>query len=100
MAQLVKHPTSAQVMTSQSVSSSPLLGSVLTAQSLKPVSDSVSPFLSSPPHIRGSVLWVRTQVSGASRNTVAKKSLGVMTLLARILPGFIQNALLMSQFVF
>ena len=49
MAQSVKHPTSAQVMISRSVGSSPTLGSVLTAQSLEPVSDSVSPALSAPP---------------------------------------------------
>ena len=49
VAQSVKCPTSAQVMVSQSVSSSPALGSVLTAQSLEPVSDSVSPSLSDPP---------------------------------------------------
>ena len=49
MAQSVKHATSAQVMISQSVGSSPVLGSVLTAQSLEPASDSVSPFLSAPP---------------------------------------------------
>ena len=42
----VKRPTSAQVMISRSVSSSPPSGSVLTAQSLEPVSDSVSPSLS------------------------------------------------------
>ena len=36
MAQSVKHLTSAQVMILQSVSSSPVSGSVLTAQSLKP----------------------------------------------------------------
>ena len=47
--QSVKHLTSAQVMISQSMSSSPASGSVLTAQSLKPVSDSVSPSLSDPP---------------------------------------------------
>ena len=47
MAQLVKCPTSAQVMISQFVSSSPALGSVLTAQSLEPALDSVSP-LSDP----------------------------------------------------
>ena len=40
--QSAKHPTSAQVMISRLVSLSPLLGSVLTAQSLKPASDSVS----------------------------------------------------------
>ena len=42
MDQSVKPLTSAQVMISQSVSSSPTLGSVLTAQSLEPASDSVS----------------------------------------------------------
>ena len=45
VAQSVKHPTSAQVTISQFVSSSPALDSVLTAQSLEPVSDSVSPSL-------------------------------------------------------
>ena len=49
MAQAVKHPTSAQVMISQFVSLSPMSGSVLTAQSLEPASDSVSPSLSAPP---------------------------------------------------
>ena len=48
MAQSVKHPTSAQVMISQLLSSSPMLGSVLTAQSLEPASDSVSSSLSVP----------------------------------------------------
>ena len=42
MAQSVERPTSAHVMISRSVSSSPASGSVLTAQSLEPVSDSVS----------------------------------------------------------
>ena len=42
MAQSVKCPTSAQVLISQFVSSSPALGSVLTAQSLDPALDSVS----------------------------------------------------------
>ena len=49
VAQSVEHPTSAQVMISWFVGSSPTSGSVLTAQSLKPVSDSVSPSLSAPP---------------------------------------------------
>ena len=49
VAQLVQHPTSAQVMILLSVSSGPASGSVLTAQSLEPGSDSVSPHLSSPP---------------------------------------------------
>ena len=46
VAHSVKYPTSAQVMISRSVSSSPASGSVLTTQSLEPVSDSVSPSLS------------------------------------------------------
>ena len=41
----VTRPTSAQVMISRFVSSSPESGSVLTAQSLEPASDSVSPSL-------------------------------------------------------
>ena len=45
MAQLVKHLTSAQVVISWSVGSSPASGSGLTAQSLEPASDSVSPSL-------------------------------------------------------
>ena len=49
VAQSVKRPTSAQVMISRFVGSSPTSGSVLTAQSLEPVSDSVSPSLSAPP---------------------------------------------------
>ena len=49
VAQLVKGPTSAQVTMSQFVGLSRKLGSVLTAQSLEPASDSVSPSLSAPP---------------------------------------------------
>ena len=41
VAQSVERPTSAQVMILRFVSSSPALGSVLTAQSLEPASDSV-----------------------------------------------------------
>ena len=41
VAQSVKRPTSAQVMMLWFVGSSPASGSVLTAQSLEPVSDSV-----------------------------------------------------------
>ena len=48
VAQLIKHPTSAQVMISWFESSSPESGSVLTAWSLEPASDSVSPSLSAP----------------------------------------------------
>ena len=49
VAQSVKGPTSAQVMISQLVNSSPVSGSVLTAQNIEPASDSVSLFLSAPP---------------------------------------------------
>ena len=45
MAQSVERPTSAQVMILWFMSSSPALGSVLTARSLEPALDSVSPSL-------------------------------------------------------
>ena len=47
-AQLVKRLTSAQVMISWFMGSSPMWSSVLTAQSLEPASDSVLPSLSAP----------------------------------------------------
>ena len=46
MAQSVRRPTSAQGMISWFVGSSPTSGSVLTAQSLEPASDSAP-----PPHL-------------------------------------------------
>ena len=49
VAQSVKGLTSAQVMLSRFVSSSPMSGSVLSAQSLEPASDPVSLSLSTPP---------------------------------------------------
>ena len=48
VAQSLKHLTSAQVTISQLVGWSPASGSLLTAQSLDPISDSVSPSLSLP----------------------------------------------------
>ena len=49
MAQSVKRPTTAQVVISQFVSSSPTSGSALTAQSLEPALDSASfPLCPSP----------------------------------------------------
>ena len=48
-AQSVKRPTSAQVMMSWFMGLSPASGSVLTAQSLEPAWDSVSPSLSDLP---------------------------------------------------
>ena len=47
-AQSVKHPTLAHVMILWFMGSSPELGLVLTAQSLEPDSDSLSPSLSDP----------------------------------------------------
>ena len=49
VAQSVKRPTSAQIMISWSMGSSPVSGFVLTVQSLELVSDSVSPSLFDPP---------------------------------------------------
>ena len=49
MAQLVKPLPSAQATIARSMSSSPVSGSGLMAQSLEPASDSVSPSLSAPP---------------------------------------------------
>ena len=48
MAPSVKGLTSAQVVISRFMGLSPTLGSVLTAQSLEPASDSVFPSLSAP----------------------------------------------------
>ena len=48
VAQSVKRPTSAQVMISRFVSWSPTSGSVLTARSLEPAWDAVSPSLTLP----------------------------------------------------
>ena len=50
VAQSIKRPTSAQVTISRFVGSSPALGSVLTARSLEPVLDSVSPLSLPLPH--------------------------------------------------
>ena len=47
----VERLTSPRVMISRLMSLSPMSGFVLTAQSLKPASDSVSPSLSAPPQI-------------------------------------------------
>ena len=49
VAQSVGRPTSARVMLSRSMSSSPALGSVRTARILEPASDSVSLPLFAPP---------------------------------------------------
>ena len=70
MAQSVERPTSAQVVISQSLISSPASGSVLTAQSLEPASDSVSPSLCpSPAHA------LSLSVSKINRNIKKKREL-------------------------
>ena len=63
--QSVKHPTSTQVMILWFMGSSPALGSVLTAQSLEPVSDSVSPYLSATPLV---VLCLALSVSKINKH--------------------------------
>ena len=70
VAQLVKCPTLVQVMISRFVGLSPVLGSVLTAQSLEPAPESVSPSFSAPP------LLVCVTRSLSKRNTkrILKKS--------------------------
>ena len=60
-ARSVKHLTSAQVVISQLVGSSPASGSVLTARSLEPASDFVSPSLSAPPSLMLSLSKISTQ---------------------------------------
>ena len=67
VAQLVKHQTLAQVMISQFMGLSPASGSVLTAQSLEPASDSVSPSLSAPPPLVCSVP-VSLKINKLSKN--------------------------------
>ena len=67
--QSVGRPTPAQVMISRSVSSSPASGSVLTAQSLEPVSDSVSPSLSAPPLL---MLFLSLSLSFKNKNVKKK----------------------------
>ena len=66
VAQSVKPLTSAQVMISRLVSSSPVSGSVPTAQSLEPASDSVSPSFSVPFLLRTSAQVMISQFIGSS----------------------------------
>ena len=61
VAQSVKHLTLAQVMISQFMGSSPASGSVLTARSVEPESDSVSPSLSAPPSLTCLYLFLKNK---------------------------------------
>ena len=69
MAQSVERPTLAQVVISQSVSPSPASGCVLTAQSLEPASDSVSPSLSAPPPLMLSLSLSKINIKKNFRNS-------------------------------
>ena len=82
MAQWIKCPTSAQVMISQFVGSSPTLGSVLTAQSLEPAFDSVSPSLSGPP-----LLVFSEKNQNKQKQNLKKKTHKVRYKLANVLQG-------------
>ena len=70
VSQSVKHPTLAQVTISWFVGSSPASGSVLTAQSLEPAWDSVSPSLSAPPPF---VLSLSLSLSLSQKINIKKK---------------------------
>ena len=72
MAQSAKRPTSAQVMISWPMSSSPASGSVLTAQSLEPASDSVSLSLSAPPPL--TLCISKKQTNKQTKNQENKKT--------------------------
>ena len=61
VAQSVERLTSAQVMISRFVSSSPALGSVLTAQSLDPASDSDLPLSLPLPYLCSISLCVKNK---------------------------------------
>ena len=72
MAQLFGCPTSAQVMISRFVGSSPASGSVLTAQSLEPALDSVFPSLSLCPSPACALSWGTWVAQSVERPTSAQ----------------------------
>ena len=67
VAQSVKRPTHVKVTISQFMSSSPASCSVLTAQSLEPALDSVSPSLSAPPQLTLSLSLSKINIKKKSR---------------------------------
>ena len=89
MAQSVKHLSSAQVMISQSVNSPPPLVSVLTAQSLEPASDSVSPSFPAPPH---ACACVHTHYLSQSKINKLQKISGMQGNLLKMMRGVEQKA--------
>ena len=60
--------TSAQVTISRFTSSSPTSGSVLTAPSLEPASDSASPSLSAPPQLSLSLSKINKHLKNCHKN--------------------------------
>ena len=77
VAQSVKRPTLAQVTTSRFVGSSPAAGSVLTAQSLEPASDSVCVSLSLPP-FPTCVLFLSVSLSKINLKKIKRNKLGLL----------------------
>ena len=73
VAQLVKHLTSAQVIL-RFMSSSPASGSGLTARSLEPASESVSPSLSLPLPCSRSVSLSKINVGKKTQKTVPQRT--------------------------
>ena len=73
-AQLLKPLASAQVMISRFMGSSPAWGSVLTARSLEPASDSVFPSLSAPPQLALSLEKIKIKMSIKKNNKTKKKN--------------------------
>ena len=76
VAQSVKRPTLAQVMISQFVGSSPASGSVLTAWSLEPAYDSVSPSLSLP-FPDDAVSPCLSKINKCKKKKIKKKEVGL-----------------------
>ena len=94
VAQSVKHPTLVQVMIYRFMSLSPTLGSVLTAQSLEPASDSVSPSLSAPPQL---TLSLSLSLSLSKISIKKKKSLMLSRVFRRMhIPTFLDPHTLLT----
>ena len=71
MAESVKRLTSSQVVISWFVGSSPASGSVLTAQSLEPASDSVSPSLCPSPALSRSLSKINIKKNLFKKSSVS-----------------------------
>ena len=90
------HPTWAQAMISHFVSLSPTLGSLLTAQSLKPALDSGSPSLSGP----SPLALCLSKINKHLKNILTKKKenpLLLISLSAKILHKYQQKKLIIYR---